>query len=96
VIGPSRARFRGWAVLMAVGFAAMLATDPVQHHGLDCHLKTPTHCHACLTHPLASKVEDRFSAGGLRPLPASAVVPPRQGRPRLVVVSSRSTRAPPA
>jgi len=33
---------------LAFLYAVVLAASPALHHDLDCHLKSPTHCTACL------------------------------------------------
>jgi len=48
---------RGWAWLGLAVYAAILVVSPVLHHDLACHVKSPTHCEACATNPLASRVE---------------------------------------
>lgn len=56
---PWRRRFRSGRVLVAylVVYAVVLVLNPAVHHEIDCHLKSPTHCPSCLTHPAASRAE---------------------------------------
>src|SRR5262249_5524449 len=54
---------RGWRrhrLLAAVAlslYALLLAVSPVLHHDLACHVKSPTHCDACVANSPASRVE---------------------------------------
>jgi hypothetical protein len=64
----SYARRTGWwrrhRLLAAVAltlYAALMAVSPVLCHDLACHLKSATHCDACLAHPSASPAEARTS-----------------------------------
>ena len=44
-------------------YVVLCATSPVLHHDLDCHLKTPGHCPACIANPVASGAESGGSLG---------------------------------
>ena len=35
-------------------FAIVLVTEQVEHHDIQCHLRTPQHCNACASSPLGS------------------------------------------
>ena len=35
-------------------FAVFLVTAQLEHHDLECHLKTPTHCTGCASSPVGS------------------------------------------
>lgn len=87
---------RPLAFLGLAAYAVVLSASPVLHHDLACHLKTPGHCDACATSPLASRAEA-----------ASASTPPRLDEvgmveatelraPRLEGRLFGSERAPPA
>lgn len=55
---PGRSR-RGTWVLLGLGlYALALVGNPLLHHDLACHLKSPTHCTACTSSPTASRIED--------------------------------------
>jgi hypothetical protein len=46
------------ALLVGLGlYALLLMVNPVLHDDLACHLKSPTHCNACMASPSASRVE---------------------------------------
>jgi hypothetical protein len=38
-------------------YGLLVAINPILHDDLACHLKSPTHCSACLASPSASRVE---------------------------------------
>jgi hypothetical protein len=59
----ARRRSRGrLLVLVVLAYACVLLASPLLHHDFDCHLKSPTHCNACLASPAACRGE---SAGVL-------------------------------
>jgi len=42
----------GWAVWVGLGcYLLALGVAPLLHHDLECHLKSPTHCGACMASP---------------------------------------------
>jgi hypothetical protein len=45
-------------------YAGTVLGTPLLHHDLACHLKSPTHCDACMANPLSSRVES-----GVEPVP---------------------------
>jgi hypothetical protein len=47
-------------------YAVVLGLSPALHHDIDCHLKSPTHCSACLASPAASGAQGAqdLAAGG--------------------------------
>jgi hypothetical protein len=57
-----------------------LAVSPLLHHDLECHVKTPSHCGACMTSPLglSAAVGAPLSAtylhdaGSVKAVPATA------------------------
>lgn len=58
----SRAGRRGgrFVTIAALGlalYAVALLANPLLHHDLDCHLKAPGHCSACIANPLGSRAE---------------------------------------
>ena len=45
-------RLVGWAFWLGVGFYLLaLGVAPLLHHDLECHVKSPTHCNACMASP---------------------------------------------
>jgi hypothetical protein len=50
-------RVRQAALLLGVLYALLLMVNPVLHDDLAGHLKSPTHCNACMASPSASRVE---------------------------------------
>jgi hypothetical protein len=44
---------RALTAILLTAFALVLAISPIFHHDFECHLKSPTHCPACLASPLA-------------------------------------------
>jgi hypothetical protein len=55
---PRRRVTRTAFVLAALSlYAALLAGNPLLHHDLACHVKSTTHCDACVTSAVASRVE---------------------------------------
>jgi hypothetical protein len=50
-------RDRGLILLALALFTLLVSVSPLLHHDIACHLKTPTHCTACLASPPASRIE---------------------------------------
>lgn len=46
----------GGLITLAV-YAAVVCASPLFHHDFECHLKSPSHCPACLAHPAAVHAE---------------------------------------
>jgi hypothetical protein len=75
-------------------FACLLASAPLNHHDVACHLKSATHCTACMSVPVpggsaSSHAEIHpLSMGGCIQLPAFM-------RPVVVLVSDAGGRSPP-
>lgn len=56
--GP-RHLLRARAVALSVGlYAVVLTAGPLLHHDLACHVKSRTHCTACVTSVTASAAQD--------------------------------------
>jgi len=80
----SRVRHGRALVCLIVVYAAVLCASPVLHHDIDCHLKSPTHCPACLANPAASRAESSRDlvtvsfplAGAIERFRASCPAPP--------------------
>ena len=55
----------------AAVYALLVMVNPVLHEDLACHLKSPTHCNACMASPSASRVD---GMGPILPVLADAGV----------------------
>jgi hypothetical protein len=53
MVAPSKRSPRaGWAVWVGLGcYLLALSVAPLLHHDLECHVKSPTHCSACMASP---------------------------------------------
>jgi hypothetical protein len=62
-----RRRLRGLAPSVVIAgvalYVALLCASHLFHHDLDCHLKSPSHCGACVANPLAPRIESGFGLG---------------------------------
>jgi hypothetical protein len=85
-----------WAWVGLAVYAAILVVSPVLHHDLACHVKSPTHCEACATNPLASRTEPvaAITLPGLAV--AGDVVATAIAQVHTASLSTVSGRAPPA
>jgi hypothetical protein len=61
-----------WVLAILGVYAPLLAANPLLHHDVACHLKSPTHCVACTSSPSASRIE--------ADAPLSALMLPEVGR----------------
>jgi hypothetical protein len=53
-----------FALVACLGlYAGVVLGSPGLHHDLDCHLKTPGHCQACVANPLAPRAEPSSTLG---------------------------------
>ena len=94
VRGLTRRR-RGFVLVGVAVYALLVMVNPVLHEDLASHLKSPTHCNACMASPAASRVE---GMGPILPVLVDAgVVEPCS---RTVVLVARTPtlpgRSPPA
>lgn len=64
---------RPWVLAALVAYAVLLAANPLLHHDVACHQKSPTHCAACTSSPSAGRIEG-VSPFAERPLPAAGYV----------------------
>ena len=84
---------------MAIGltlYTLLASLSPALHHDLACHVKSPTHCDACVASPQASRTEP---ATGLNAPALHALGEPPIGvepREHWAPVAPASGRAPPA
>jgi hypothetical protein len=64
-------------------YLLFLAVSPLLHHDLECHLKTPSHCGACMASPLGlsavtgAPLDDThlYDAGSVKAVRATAPAP---------------------
>jgi hypothetical protein len=93
---PGLGRVTRAALFFSVGLYALLVmVNPVLHEDLASHLKSPTHCNACMASPSASRVE---GMGPTLPVLADAGWVEPVGRTVVLAVPSLSLpgRSPPA
>jgi hypothetical protein len=89
-------RWRAGLVLVLGAYAVLIGTNPLLHHDLACHFKSPTHCQACTSNPSASKVEHRISLDSVRLADSGRVHAPALTLPDLAVSVPTAGRSPPA
>jgi hypothetical protein len=85
------------AAALAVGlYAIVLVAGPLLHHDLVCHLKSRTHCTACVTSTTASGTQDSAGLVAVELQASSALA--RDGFPSVarIFISSLVGRSPPA
>jgi hypothetical protein len=54
-------------VAALAAYAVLLMANPLLHHDVACHLKSPTHCVACTSSPSPGRIE-AAAAAAARPL----------------------------
>jgi hypothetical protein len=92
-VGPRR-RSSLFVLALVAGYILLLVTGPLGHHDLRCHLKSPTHCTACIQAPVAGSANGPLATGA--PFAAaSAVLFERPVRPGVPAVSEPGDRSPP-
>jgi hypothetical protein len=89
-------RWRAGLVVALGAYVVLIGTNPLLHHDLSCHFKSPTHCQACTSNPSASKVEHRISLDPVRLAETGRVHSPEQAPPDVAFSVSTSGRSPPA
>jgi len=72
VLRRARRGSTAWVLAILGVYALLLAANPLLHHDVACHLKSPTHCVACTSSPSASRIE--------ADAPLSALMLPEAGR----------------
>jgi hypothetical protein len=89
-------RLRLLAAAALVAYTAMVSVSPALHHDLVCHVKSPTHCDACLANPLAARAKTATPIPA-PPLLLAGQAPslPERHRDR-VAAAPASGRSPPA
>jgi len=88
-------RLRRLALQVAVLHVLVASLAPLFHHDLDCHLKTPTHCNACVQTPLGSRTEAGFTLERPRLTDLGHVLGPATAVPTTKPLLPHSGRAPP-
>lgn len=85
-----------WILLGLALYALILVGTPLFHHDVACHVKSPTHCTACVASPLASRVEDGVALRSASLPEAGRVVETREASAPFAVLVDSPGRAPPA
>lgn len=89
-------RGRPW-IAVAVGlYAIVLLGNPILHHDLACHLKTPGHCDACTACPQAPRIESGPGPDPAAHAEAGRVETAGTVAPDVAVCLPTSGRSPPA
>ena len=73
----------------------VLSATPFQHHDLECHLRSATHCTACVATPLASRVERASGPDATQLLLTGRLLTHHESAPRVYDRSPTSSRGPP-
>ncbi len=74
---------------------AILVVSPALHHDLECQVKSPAHCQACIANPVAPRAEPGFTLV-VDLAPAGEVVTTPEMRPSRPTFSTAAGRSPPA
>ena len=90
---PSRRRIVTAALLLC-GFALVLSVAPIFHHDFECHLKSPTHCPACVASPAADG-PTFLSPGASMAAPTAATMGPLRRAPDSPPLGILKDRSPP-
>ena len=89
-------RGRTWLLTLLAVYAVLLAANPLLHHDVSCHLKSPTHCTSCTASPWASRIESGVPLVS-EPLPdAGRVVAAGPTSVRVAFRLAPAGRSPPA
>lgn len=89
-------RLRRLPLQVALLHALVASAAPLLHHDLACHVKTPTHCDACVQTPMGPRAEVGFTLERPRLTDLGHVPGPLATGPAPEPVLKRSGRAPPA
>jgi hypothetical protein len=98
MVRGARARRRvllGGLITVAV-YAAVVCASPLFHHDFECHLKSPSHCPACLAHPAAVNAESGPRLDDARLVPAETVRGLTEAVATAPVAALLKDRSPPA
>ena len=94
---PGCSRRRALLVgLVLAGFTLVLELAPAFHHDFICHLKSPSHCPACLASPVALGQEATPTLGAVTLAEAEPVSGPCARLAELPPLTSVKDRSPPA
>jgi hypothetical protein len=77
-------------------YLLFLAVSPLLHHDLECHLKTPSHCGACMASPPGLSTGSGASLEAHQLPDAGKVSTVRATVPELALAVDAPGRAPPA
>ena len=90
-------RVESWRItaLVLALFAVFLITAQLEHHDLECHLKTPQHCSGCNSSPLGSDPHSLVSVVRMVLADAGRTVCITDLRPATVLSARLSGRSPP-
>jgi hypothetical protein len=82
---------------LGVGFYLLfLAVSPLLHHDLECHLKTPSHCGACMASPPGLGAAPGAPLDATHLLDAGRVKVERAVAPEPTIAVDAPGRSPPA
>ena len=70
---PRQVRPRAALFALLTLYVAVLCASPIFHHDFDCHLKSPSHCPACVASPVALRGECAIDLGKTHLRPAGSV-----------------------
>ena len=97
VLRPGCSRRRALLVgLVLAGFTLVLELAPAFHHDFLCHLKSPSHCPACLASPVALGQEAAPALGAMTLAEAEPVARSSPRPSELLPLASPKDRSPPA
>jgi hypothetical protein len=85
----------GGLITLAI-YAAVVCASPLFHHDFECHLKSPSHCPACLAHPAAVNAEAGPHLAEATLAPAEAVGGLTETAATAPVAALLKDRSPPA
>ena len=90
-------RVESWRItaLVLAFFAVFLVTAQLEHHDLECHLKTPQHCSGCNSSPLGSDPHTLASVLRIVLADAGRAVTVTDLRPGTILTARLSGRSPP-
>jgi hypothetical protein len=77
-------------------YLLFLAVSPLLHHDFECHLKTPSHCGACMASPIGLSATQGAPLGAARLHDAGSVRTVRATAPEPTFAVVAPGRSPPA
>ena len=88
---------QGWRVGLLLGlYLVLLVGSPLFCHDLACHIKSPTHCDACQSNPIASGTEPVAGLEGWMTRASAEVETSATRAPRTATLLQVPGRSPPA